>query len=104
MALFPKPRKGSSKSARRARKQRLDKHRKKVNLQVLERDSFVCQHCGAAAVHAHHVAGRSGNIDSVLESADMRLSLCDQCHDTFHARATISKEELIEDLKRALTK
>lgn len=106
MVLFPKPAKGSGAAARRARKKKLDVHRKKVNLQVLERDGHVCRRagCGAPAVHAHHVFSRSGNIDSWMEKSESRLSLCADCHRKFHHTAEISKEELIIDLKRALTR
>lgn len=102
--MFPKPRPGSSTRERRARKKRLDEHRKKVNLQVLKRDSFVCQHCGAAAVHAHHVFGRAGSVEHEFEQPESRLSLDADCHRKFHHTAEISKEELIADLKRALTR
>ena len=104
MAMFPKPRRGSDAAARRARRQRLAKHRKLTNLQVLERDSFVCQHCGAAAVHAHHVFGRAGSVEHEFEQPESRLSLDAECHRKFHHAAEISKEELIADLKRALAK
>lgn len=106
MALFPKPAKGSGTAARRARKRKLDEHRKKVNLRVLERDGYICQRegCGAPSGPTHHVFGRSGNIESWVEKSESRLSLCHSCHRKFHHTAEISKEELIADLKRALTK
>ncbi len=104
MALFPKPAKGSGTAGRRARKKRLDEYRKKVNLQVLERDGYICAHCGAAAVHAHHVFGRAGSVEHEFEQPESRLSLDADCHRKFHHTAEISKEELEKDLERALTK
>ena len=104
--LFPKPQKGSGAAARRARRQKLKKHRDKVKLGVLERDSYICQHegCGAPSGPPHHIYGRGSNPDHPYEQVDAMLSLCPDCHRKFHHTAEISKEELMADLKRALTR
>lgn len=100
--MFPKPTKGSGTAGRRARKKKLEEHGKKVNLQVLERDSYICQHCGDPANHAHHLMGRGNSPEHAFEQPELRLSLCDSCHDAFHARGTISREDLIKDLERCV--
>lgn len=100
--MFPKPTRGSGSRARRARKKKLNEHRKKVNLQVLERDGCLCQHCFALGVHAHHLYGRGNSPEHEFESCEKRLSLCDPCHDAVHHRGTITREDLIKDLERAL--
>lgn len=100
--MFPKPKKGSGTAARRARKKKLDEHRKKVNREVLERDSYICAHCGNPGTHGHHVFGRGRSIDDWREAVSSRLTLCPICHDAVHHRGTITREELVEDLERVL--
>lgn len=99
---FPKPKKGSGKAARRARKKKLDKHRDLTNRQVLERDGYVCQHCGASAIHGHHVMGRGNSPEHEFESCEKRLSLCNECHYNHHHIGEITRIELIRDLERVL--
>lgn len=100
--MFPKPAKGSGAVARRARKRRLNAHRKKVNEIVLSRDSHICVHCGAPANHAHHLMGRGNSPEHEFEQPEKRLSLCPICHDAVHARGTLTREELVKDLERVL--
>lgn len=108
MALFPKPGRGSGTRERRARKQRLVKHRQKVNLQVLERDSYKCKRegCGNPAIHGHHVFGRGGSPEHDFEQPEKRLSLCNDCHYSVHhgAHGDITRADLILDLERVLAK
>lgn len=106
--LFPKPKKGSGTAARRARKQRLNKHRKKVNLQALERDGYKCQRegCGAPAGPTHHVFGRGNSPEHPNEQVNTRISLCPDCHYSVHhgAHGDITRADLIKDLERVLAK
>lgn len=101
MAMFPKPKKGSGTAARRARKKKLDEYRRLVDRFCLEADGYVCQICGVQACHAHHCFGRGRDVDNWREQPDSRLSNCNSCHDKFHARGTISKEEMIAALEVA---
>lgn len=104
--MFPKPLKGSAKKAKRKRKRELDNFRRQVNIQVLEMDQFTCQHqhCGKPACHAHHVWGRGGEIDSWREQPESRISLCNDCHYAVHHGGELTRDDIIEDLSRAIEK
>ena len=54
-----------------------------LRLQVLERDAWRCQQCGAMTnLEVHHVQFRS---HQGLDSEDNLITLCGQCHKLIHA-------------------
>lgn len=107
--MFPKPKKGSGKAARRRRKEKLAAHRDRVNECVCERDANKCQYsnnegkvCGQYSDHAHHVYGRANSPEHKFEQAESRLLLCNDCHYNHHHIGDISRDDLLKDLKRVL--
>lgn len=107
--MFPKPKKGSGKAARRRRKQKLVAHRKKVNDEVCERDGYQCQYsnkegkiCGQYSDHAHHVFGRGNSPEHKYEQPESRILLCDSHHYALHHQGTITRAEIIRNLERVL--
>lgn len=104
--MFPKPEKGSGRSARKRRKKKLDEFRDLVNKFCLEADRYKCQipDCGKPACHAHHCFRRGRTIHSWRERPNNRLSLCYSCHDRFENRGTISQEEMVAALETARKK
>ena len=103
--MFPKPRRGSAAAARRARRQRLKKHRDRVKLEVLERDGYTCQHegCEAPSGPPHHIYGRGNSPDHPYEQADAILSLCPDCHHDVTHIGNITRDDIIKDLERVLS-
>lgn len=62
----------------------LDPRWQKKRLQVLERDHFTCQCCGAKhkTLHVHHYCYTTPNPWD--EPEDNLVTLCDECHSTIH--------------------
>lgn len=62
----------------------LDPRWQKKRLQVLERDHFTCQGCGAKhrTLHVHHYCYTTPNPWD--ESEENLVTLCEECHNTIH--------------------
>ncbi len=53
--------------------------------QVLKRDGWRCQLCGASNnLHVHHMKSRSKLGDDALRNL---ITLCARCHEAFHRRS-----------------
>lgn len=101
--MFPKPLSGKKERARR--KRALQKYRKKVHFWVLRSDKNLCRHClERAGEQTHHCYRKGVSPEDHREHPDSILTLCFKCHNAHESEGTISKEELIEDLKRAVAK
>lgn len=59
---------------------------KRCRKQVLRRDGFICQMCGARAVLVHHEPPLSGPDDPGRTDPARCLSYCRRCHEDRHGR------------------
>lgn len=67
----------------------------KRRLEILSRDNFTCQVCGATeeTLHVHHICYLKGK--DIWDYPDnLLITLCDKCHEAEH----LAKEEWIEDV------
>ena len=88
----------------RQRSAKLKRYRKQQSKLAWKRDDGLCQRCGTAGAHVHHVYGRGiWYTRSLYESADRLVMLCVGCHGRCHQDAPkIYRDEMIQVLELAL--
>ena len=73
-----------SSDLRKPRRLRLDSERyRQLRAQILQRDSWTCQHCGRPdQLQIHHIVRRS-QLGS--DGEENLIALCGACHDRLHS-------------------
>lgn len=71
----------------------------KRRLEILNRDNFTCQACGATdeTLHVHHIKYIKNKMYWDYPD-EMLITMCDDCHDTEHS----CKDDFIQDILRDL--
>jgi hypothetical protein len=74
----------------------------KKRLEILNRDEFTCQYCGAKdkTLHVHHYGYRKGKEPWDVDGGDVN-TLCEDCHWLNHTKLkvlNISAQEIFDEL------